>query len=334
MTTRDTTADSCLIPASSKEQTLDVPLSPPYVPSERSKTTDGFEVTQPSIALSRSTQDPNLTSLPSLTCSSLWSPYLTVSPEQDPSSLRTYEKEASFTNKGGSSVGSEHRKLVQSSRPVSQDSVGRGLERSWSSPVPPVTGNASYDVRREQKSVTAPQQIVVQVEIHENSASLSDHTPRLLGGTAVIKHAGSESAGVMSHLTVDGHNAERKRRSMKLDVGRKSVQKCGAGKDRELGGEGRKDGENGIADLAGGEGETAAQRLDSAPPNQRVCPIRLDLANPENIFEPNYRKEVEQAFVAAHLYGCEPQSIAESAQAIILQAQVSLMRVHIALILL
>lgn len=327
VTARSMKADSCLIPDSNMEQTLDVPLSPPYVASERSiaserkEITDGSGVTQPSIASSRSTQDPKLTSLPSLTCSSLWSPYLTVSQVQDQSSLRAYEKEASFTNERGSSARSEHRKLVQSTQPVAQDSSGRGMERSWSNPVPPVTGDASYDERRGKKSVTAPQQIVVQVEVHESSVSLPDHEPQLQGDASGLTHTGSELDGAMTHLMLAEPNTERKRRSMKLNVGRNNAHNHEAVKEREVG----RDGENGITEPVGNEGETAkhAQRLDSASSNRRVCPIRLDLANPENLFAPNYRREVEEAFVAAHLYGCEPQSIAESAQTIILQAQVS-----------
>ena len=65
-------------------------------------------------------------------------------------------------------------------------------------------------------------------------------------------------------------------------------------------------------------GSERGQNLKAEEPSH----TNVGMVTPEDFFSPQYKKELEEAFIANHLYATRPQSIVESVRSTILQAQV------------
>ena len=326
-----------------------------------------------------------------------------------PSKDRSFERLPPFSSDLESLATNEHRRLVQSSQALDSREQSE-YERSWSNPFRSSTGRVSLaqpisnggreggkDARREGGGFS--QDIVVDVEIHENSFSLPNDTHESFqrNGSSVSKHtrpiterktegsrisflkvgryfSGSRNRSTISTTSdITGHDVSEWKQESRVKEKRgggrvkeggeeKGVGDGGGGdggrgggggggggdggggggggggREAGCGGGGGREGGGGRGNGGGGrggdEGEDGEKRPTPEVPEievnekvlesqeaQRQCDTPL-LADPRAVFEPGYRKAVEEAFVANHLYDHEPESIAESARLIVLQAQV------------
>ncbi|CAI8044933.1 hypothetical protein GBAR_LOCUS24876 [Geodia barretti] len=329
-------SDSCLIYPSSvtRSHTLDIPMSPPYYSSTRGSINQG--------------KDGNLCPLPhpgsrlrhlNDTPSPLWSPYVLSQNLAD-----DQIEEDTFTNQvGGMSVRSEHRRLRQSSRPTPDSVDTRNSKLSPSRSVlsritrsrsgnsqgnSEITGSQSgnseitrsrsgnSEITRSrsdslQESQSAhPNIIMIEAEIHEDC--ISSQPPTGHSENDRDENEKEESA----HLLVDASDG----------VKRKPAGGSDSRRNLDLVLE-----NNNRGNLPDERGEKAQENADANPDSKKdqlSLEFRGSSGGSEMILTLEYRRELETAFVTNHLYGNTPQSIAEAAHTITLQAQMYLQRLN------
>ena len=319
--------ESCLLPSSTaRSRTLDIPVSPPYFTSNRSTAGDTHRTRTKSVG---ETSDRKQAA----TSRSLWSPYVLNSPQQI---RKSDEKEAYFTDlaAGGSSLKSEHRRLVQarcSPESLDRQSGNSRLERSQSIPTFSLTSGESNSATQSKTRTSPPATVTVQVELHEASTSRNigpGHPPAREGNIYHDEERYLEAEEDKDESTLNliaGSDRQRKTQ------GEQGAAVANAENDIVIENFATEDGkvqraENEVDGIEGGGGEEGLKSQEDALSGDELeknhCFIRTDLVTPENVLSSQYRAQLEDAFVSNHLYGNCPQSIAEAARSIILQAQV------------
>ena len=316
--------ESCLLPSSTaRSRTLDIPVSPPYFTSNRSTAGETCRTRTKSVG---ETSDRKQAA----TSRSLWSPYVLNSPQQI---RKSDEKEAYFTDlaAGGSSLKSEHRRLVQarcSPESLDRQSGNSRLERSQSIPTFSLTSGESNSATQSKRRTSPPATVTVQVELHEASTSRNigpGHPPAREGNDEERYLEAEEDKDESTLNLIAGSDRQRKTQ------GEQGEAVGNAENDIVIENFATDDGkvqraENEADGIEGGGGEEGLESQEDALSGDELeknhCFIRTDLVTPENVLSSQYRAQLEDAFVSNHLYGNWPQSIAEAARSIILQAQV------------
>ena len=219
----------------------------------------------------------------------------------------------------------EHRQLNQQ-RQTPESLLESGSSRTHSLYHPHRSVSQTEPNSRGPGATSHSFTVTIEAEVHE-SPSKRDPSPQRIGrgdanvhsNTNTVRDSDSEEGRdecMLNLLAGSGGGGGAKRKLVEVEADCRVVENS-ARKERE---EQRAQRDGDCGDNGDKNGSEHRRHLKT----EEISHTNASVIIPEDILSPQYREELEEAFITNHLYGNRPQSIVESVRSTILQTQVAI----------